>query len=461
MTSVVERDPLTTTNPSPISTPQAPERVNFATVLRHAGFRNLWLGQVVSQIGDYFAFLALMVVVSSFSPDPASTTRAVSGLMIAITLPRLVFGVLAGVFVDRWDRRYTMIGADLVRAVLTLALIPAFLAQNLWLVYALAFALAAFGTLFNPAKGALIPTLVPTEQLTAANALAQTSQMLSTLIGPALAGATFALVGAGNQWVAFVVNAISFLVSAVAVWLIPAVARRPAPRPAAAPDDHPLARVWQELLVGLKALVLNRTMATLSLVFGVTMLGIGAINVLWVVFLKTGFGFQTTELAWRLSLIDIAFSAGMVLASLVVGNFLAHIVPKRFIVWGLLVAGLATIPLGYLPSYWGVMAVMFVVGAFVAPINTGTTSLMQIVVPNDQLGRVGAGVGTVADTATLLSMSLAGILGALLGIPMVFLLGGVLCAGAGILAWIFLPGLTLQDKVADPADAQADQQLAA
>ncbi|MGI8588265.1 MAG: MFS transporter [Chloroflexia bacterium] len=459
MTAVLERDPLATPDQLPAPAPPAPERANFATVLRHAGFRNLWLGQVVSQVGDYFAFLALMVVVSGFSPDAASTTRAVSGLMIAITLPRLVFGVLAGVFVDRWDRRYTMIGADLVRAALTLALIPAFLAQNLWLVYALAFALAAFGTLFNPAKGALIPTLVPAEQLTAANALAQTSQMLSTLIGPALAGATFALVGAGNQWVAFVVDAVSFLVSALAVWLIPA-ARRTVPRAAARPDDHPVARVWQELLVGLRALVLNRTMATLSLVFAVTMLGIGAFNVLWVVFLKTGFGFQTTELAWRLSLIDIAFSAGMILASFVVGNFLAHTVPKWFIVWGLLVAGLGMIPLGYLSSYWAVMAVMFLVGVFVAPINTGTSTLMQIVVPNSQLGRVGAGVGTVADTATLLSMSLAGVLGALLGIPMVFLLGGALCAGAGILAWIFLPGLTLRDKVADPADGLADTQSA-
>src|SRR6478609_10472451 len=69
---------------------QAPvARANFATVLRHSGFRNLWLGQVVSQIGDYFAFLALMVVVSGFRPDAAGTTEAMAGLMIALTLPRL------------------------------------------------------------------------------------------------------------------------------------------------------------------------------------------------------------------------------------------------------------------------------------------------------------------------------------------------------------------------------------
>src|SRR4051812_26724194 len=171
-----------------------PARVNFFTILRNAGFRNLWLGQIISQIGDYFAFLALMVVVSGFQSDAAATTGALAGLGIAMTLPRLLFGVLAGVFVDRWDRRRTMLVSGLMRMVLVLALIPAILAQELLLIYVLAFALSAVGTLFVPAKGALIPWLVPDEQLTAANALSQTSQMLAQFAGPALAGATFAAV---------------------------------------------------------------------------------------------------------------------------------------------------------------------------------------------------------------------------------------------------------------------------
>ena len=232
-------------------TPPA-ERATFLTVLRHAGFRNLWLGQVISQIGDYFAFLALMVVVSGFSNDAADTTQAVSGLMIAFTLPRLLFGVLAGVFVDRWDRRHTMIAADAIRGVLVLALIPAFLTHNLLLVYSLAFVMSAFGTLFNPAKGAIIPLLVPVEQLTAANALSQTSQMLSTFIGPALAGVTFAVVGKGNEWVAFAIDGLSFGVSAFAVWRINAaygaVPAQPAQATTAAAS--PVRRVWDELIVG-------------------------------------------------------------------------------------------------------------------------------------------------------------------------------------------------------------------
>jgi MFS family permease len=426
-------------------------RANFATVLRHSNFRNLWLGQVVSQIGDYFAFLAMLVVVSGFESEAAATTQAVSGLMIALTLPRLLFGVLAGVFVDRWDRRRTMIVSDVLRAALSLGLIPAFLNHQLLVLYALAFALSAVGTLFNPAKGALIPRLVPAEQLTAANALSQTSMMLAQFIGPALAGATFAAAGSGNQWVAFAINALSFLVSAVAILLIRVPqAQTVAPPAAGSTDGSALRQVGQDLLVGLKALVLNRTIVILAVVFAVLNLGLGAINVLWIVFLRTQFGFTAADLAWRISVVDIAFAGGMVLSSVLVGNFAAHVAPKWMIAWGLIVAGAITMVMGALPNYWLVVAAMGLVGLSVGPINTGTTTLMQIVVPNRQLGRVGGGLGTVMDTALLLSMGLAGVAATFLGIPIVFLLAGILCAGSGALGWALLPAQTLRDKV--PAD---------
>ena len=92
---------------------------------------------------------------------------------------------------------------------------------------------------------------------------------------------------------------------------------------------------------------------------------------------------------------------------------------------------------------------MFGLGLFVAPINTGTATLMQLVVPNNQLGRVGGGIGTISDTATLASMSMAGALGAVLGIPLVFALGGILCILGGVLAWAALPPVSVKDKVED------------
>src|SRR5437868_2277902 len=254
---------------------------NFLTVLHNTGFRNLWLGQIISQVGDYFAILATLVVVGGFSNDPQSTTLSISGVLIASALPRLLFGMLAGVFVDRWDRRRTMLTSDALRAAVTLLMIPAFLSKNLLLLYALSFVMSSVGTFFNPAKTALIPKLVRTEDLTSANALSQTSQMLATLVGPAIAGLVFKLAGAGNEWVAFVVDSISFIISAIAISLIivPNDPKSKIQNPKS--DSSPLRKVGQELMVGLRALVLNRAVATLALTFAITMLGVGAINALW------------------------------------------------------------------------------------------------------------------------------------------------------------------------------------
>jgi MFS family permease len=427
-------------------------RVTFVDILRNANFRNLWLGQIVSQIGDYFAFLALTVVVSGFSNTAEGTVLAVSGLLISFSLPRLLFGLLAGVFVDRWDRRKTMLVSDLARVVIILFMIPAFLAASLPAIFSLAFLMSTLGTLFNPAKTALIPRLVSKEQLLSANALSQTSQMLATMIGPALAGFTLAVAGTGNEWVALVVDSATFLVSAFTIWLIH-VAPSALPSPAtdaAQPSEpgSPLGRVLQELKVGLKALVLNRVIGLLAIVMAITMLGVGAINVSWVVFLKTQFGYEGPELAWRLSVLDIAFSAGMIAASLVAGNLLSGLAPKWFVVFSLLGAGIPIAVFGFLSEYWWLAVASLIMGIFVAPINTGVSTLIQIVTPNRMLGRVGGGLGTVTETSTILSMSLSGVVGATIGIPMLFAIAGGLCIAGG-LASLVLPALTLKDMVHD------------
>ena len=460
---------------SPTAPRDAPAaKVNFLTVLKNGGFRNLWLGQIVSQTGDYFSYLALTVIVSGFSSNIEQTTLAVTGLMISFTLPRLLFGLLAGVFVDRWDRRRTMLVSDIARAFLVLMMIPAFMASNLPALYALSFAMATFGTLFFPAKGALIPNLVPSEQLLSANSLSQTSQMLAVLFGPALAGFTLAMAGTGNEWVAFIVDAASFLVSATAIWLIriPKYLSQPARDEGRTTEDEgspatgdklehsALRRVWDELLVGLRALVLSRTMASLTIIFTITMLGVGAINVLWVIYLKTRFGFSGSELAWRLSLLDIVFAAGMILASILMGNFMADMAPKWFIVIALIGAGVSLIIFVSVPDYWFFLVGNIIIGMFVAPIETGIGTLMQIVVPNNQLGRVGGGFTTMSDSATILSMGAAGAVGSIIGIPMVFALAGVVCVIMGVAAWVVLPALTLKDKVGD-VSPQAGEALPA
>jgi predicted MFS family arabinose efflux permease len=100
-------------------------------------------------------------------------------------------------------------------------------------------------------------------------------------------------------------------------------------------------------------------------------------------------------------------------------------------------------------------------GLFVAPINTGATTLMQIVVPNEQLGRANGGISTITESASVTSMSLAGFLGWLVGVPAVFLIGGLLCIAAGVLAWVRLPALTLKDMPAEVVAEEARERAVA
>lgn len=434
------------TLPIPEGIQEAP-KANFLTVMRNANFRNLWAGQLVSQVGDYFAFLAMLIIVSGFYEDTQTTTLAVSGMMLASSLPRLLFGMLAGVFVDRWDRRMTMLVSDLLRVGLSLALVPAVMSQNLWAMYALGFMLSTVGTLFLPAKGAIIPSLVPKDQLIAANSLSQTTQFLSFLLGPALGSTTLAIAGEGNAWVAFVVDAASYVISAIAIWMIrvPKELTSPARVTTAVSEASAVRRVWDEMVVGIKLMFVNTTMSTLAVVFMVTMLGVGAVNVLWVVYLKMQFGYGEAELAWRFGLLDICFAVGMLVSTAIVGNFLSQLAPKWFIVVALIGAGVFIAPTGYIPDYALLALLTLGMGVFVAPINTGASTLMQIVVPNEKLGRANGGISTITESATVTSMSLAGFLGWLIGVPAVFLIGGLLCIAAGVLAWVRLPALTLKD----------------
>src|SRR5262249_49707110 len=132
---------------------------------------------------------------------------------------------------------------------------------------------------------------------------------------------------------AFIADSASFIISAIAIWLIavPHEESLATDKSQLVTSLGPVRQVWQELMVGLKMLVLNRTVSTLTVISALTMLGVGAVNVLWVVFLKTKFGFEGSELAWRLGLLDIAFAVGMIIASVLVGNVLSHLAPKWFI----------------------------------------------------------------------------------------------------------------------------------
>jgi MFS family permease len=150
--------------------------------LRQRNFFLLWSGGVLSVVGDYFLFVALPF----FVYERTGSVLATGAMFVAETLPRLIFGSVAGVFVDRWDRKKTMVFSDLSRALILVPLLLVAAGGPLVLVYAVAFVETSVSMLFLPAKGATIPNLVAEDELTAANSGGSAASRSSSLSSPLL-----------------------------------------------------------------------------------------------------------------------------------------------------------------------------------------------------------------------------------------------------------------------------------
>src|SRR5215472_6588875 len=159
--------------------------------LRQRNFTLLWFGQLISMAGDWILLIALPFYVYNLT----GSTFATGGMFMAQNVPRILLGSVAGVFVDRWDRRRTMIVSDIARTFILLLLVFVRSVDWLWLVYIIAFVQTAIGQFFGPAENALIPHLVSETNLVGANALNSLSQSLTRLIAPALGGALYGALG--------------------------------------------------------------------------------------------------------------------------------------------------------------------------------------------------------------------------------------------------------------------------
>ena len=178
-------------------------------------FRNLLAGQFISELGNWFNFIAglgLVRVVSEASPKAAGI------LFVCRILPFGLFSPIAGTFVDRFSRRTVMIASDLSRVAIALVFLLVSSADDLWIAYLATVLLSTFGAFFEGAKNAAAPNLTGKEGLLAGTALMFSTRFLLMAIGSALGGWAAYLFG---YQIAFVINAVSFLISAYTVWLIP------------------------------------------------------------------------------------------------------------------------------------------------------------------------------------------------------------------------------------------------
>ncbi|MBA3355628.1 MAG: MFS transporter [Pyrinomonadaceae bacterium] len=185
--------------------------VGYIELLRNNyAFRQLWLGQVVSQMGDWFNTIAIYTIILNLT----GSGRDVGLLLVARFLPSFVFGPLSGVLADRFSRRSIMIVSDLLRAVVVLGFLVVRRADQLWIVYVLTVLQLAFSTFFEPAKTAAIPSIVSNRELVAANAISSVTWSVMLTLGAAIGGLITGWLGTD---VAFVLDSLTYLLSAALI----------------------------------------------------------------------------------------------------------------------------------------------------------------------------------------------------------------------------------------------------
>jgi MFS family permease len=197
-----------------------PNQVGYVDLLRrNRSFRQLWLGQVVSQMGDWFDTIALYTIILKLT----GSGRDVGLLLVARFVPSFFFGPISGVIADRFSRQQIMIVSDVLRAIVVLGFLFVRRADQLWIIYVLTVLQLGLSTFFEPAKTAAIPSIVEDGELVAANAISSVTWSAMLTIGAAIGGLITSSFGTDA---AFVLDALSYVLSAALIASIRVPKRR-------------------------------------------------------------------------------------------------------------------------------------------------------------------------------------------------------------------------------------------
>jgi MFS family permease len=401
--------------------------------LRQRDFALLWSGDVISVIGDWILIVGLPMYILLLTHSVLAT----GAMIIAGRIPSLLFGPLAGVFVDRWNRKRVMIIADALFALWLLPLLLVNSVERVWIVYLVQFAESSIGQFFGPAENALLPSLVSKEQLVAANSLNALSENLARLVGPALGGLIAGLAGLSGV---VLVDAASFIIAGILLVCIRGTSM-PARASAAKTPGSAWAAVWREWLDGLRLVRGVRVLLVFFLVTTITRLGEGVFGVLIIVFVNRVLHGGALQFGWLMS----AQAIGALIGSVLVGWAGSRLLAARWIGLCCIAFGLIDLAIFNSPAFFPVFLVSFglfiLVGVPGVAFATGLTALQQAATPDAYRGRVSSTFFTSGALMGLIGTVIAGTLGDHLGVVLVLnIQGGVyVFAGVCVLALLGKP----------------------
>ena len=391
-------------------TPSAPVKRPGLFINRNFGL--LWVGQAISNIGDtIFDTTLVLWIATTIARGQAWAPLAVSGVLLAVSVPVLVVGPIAGVFVDRSDKRRTLLWSDLLRGILVLLLtltsgiVPLpFVAGGrlsvfwqLGTIYSVVVLSSVCAQFFIPARLALMGDIVQKPHRARAFGQSQATFFLAIVLGPAIASVLFFSVGV--PW-ALALNAISFFVSFLAVLLL----RAPRPARSVAPgqDGHLL----RELVAGLRLLLGNRALRAIAVSLIAAFGALGVLQSLGVFFVTQNLGAPASVYGFLGSVLG----AGSIVGAILAGLFMERIGVARIYWLSLITLGILTAVVARMTSVVPTLVVAFLLGLPNAALNIAVGPLQLEVTPREFLGRVTSLLTPAGNLALIVSVALSGYL---------------------------------------------------
>lgn len=451
-------------------TTAAPSHAQRGAPLINRDFALLFSGQAISVIGDMmFTTTLVLWIATGLAAHFRWAPTAVSGVLLAAAAPALLIGPLAGVFVDRADKRRMMLWMDGLRVVIVAALIGATgvialpftpggrlpLVWSLIAIYAVVALVNLADQFFRPSVTGLIQDVVPADQQPKAIGLSQAAFSIALILGPSLAAPLYALSGPTS---ALVIDAVSFGVSYLTILAI-----RARQRPASATGE---ARSFRgELWEGIRFYFSNRALVTLLLSVVVAILGASAISALDVFFATDNLHATTA----MYGLLGGVFGLGSIIGSIAVGLVARRLGLARTLWVALALFGLLIVALSRVTSYDLALGLFGLAGILNASLSVAAGPMMMRETPPALIGRVMSIFQPAASLATVVGTAVVGYLAgvALLGfhahalgmsftsVDTIWLCGGVVMFMAGVVTMIGMRGVDARYHAEDSAAAAA------
>lgn len=372
-------------------------------VLFSRSFFPLWAGQIISEFGDRLNQMALISLVYHMQPG---SVMALANILLFTIVPVFVIGPVAGVYVDRWDRRTVMIVSDIARGILVLFIPVVIWLKMMPLVYVLVFLIFSATRFFLPSKMAFIPDIVSQEKLLAANSLSNTTRMIATVMGFALAGFIIKWVG---YMAGFYLDSLSFFISGA---LIASIA--PIKKLKNVKEDIEITKdliersirrnVWQEIVEGFGYMVSKSKMRIVTSTLFLVMAGAGSVFCVIIVFVQQSFGSVTEDVG----VLGVFLGVGLFLGTLLYGKFGQALSKVRTIFASITACGIAiglfALLVRGVPSLALAGVVSLVIGASAGPVFVCTNTLIHALVPDEARGRIFSSMEMVMHLAFIVMM---------------------------------------------------------